>query len=161
MRAIVLAYPATLKRDAAGRFLIRFPDLPEALSDGASEEEALREGADALSEALMSRLIDGEDIPDPGPVRRDQYQVALDTTVALKVALAKAMREKKGTAAELSRLLPIDHAGCSIHANAPRSRASRKRSARSATALLPRSTTPRNESASSPAPTRQRSRERN
>ena len=65
MRATVFAYPATLTRDSGGRFLVRFPDLPEALTDGASEAEALREAADALSEALMSRIVDGEAIPDP------------------------------------------------------------------------------------------------
>ncbi len=45
MRATVFAYPATLTRDAARRFLVRFPDIPEALTDGATEEEALREAA--------------------------------------------------------------------------------------------------------------------
>ena len=91
MRATVFAYPATLTRDAAGRFLVRFPDLPEALTDGATEAEALREAVDALSEALMSRIVDGEPIPDPSPLGRSQYQVAPDATVALKVALHKAV----------------------------------------------------------------------
>src|SRR6185312_8109168 len=86
MRATVFAYPATLTRDAARRFLVRFPDIPEALTDGASQEEALREAADALSEALMSRIADGEAIPDPSPVDRNQYQVAPDATVAHKAA---------------------------------------------------------------------------
>ncbi len=109
MRATVFAYPATLTRDAKGRLLVRFPDLPEALTDGATEDEALHEAADALSEALMSRIVDGEAIPDPSPVGRNQYQIAPDATVALKAALHKAMREKKVTAADLSRLLEIDH----------------------------------------------------
>ena len=109
MRATVFAYPATLTRDAARRFLVRFPDIPEALTDGATEEEALREAADALSEALMSRIADGENIPDPSPVGRNQYQVAPDATIALKLALHKAIKAKRITAAELSRLLDIDH----------------------------------------------------
>lgn len=109
MRATVLAYPATLTRDRARRFLVRFPDLPEALTDGATEAEALREAADALSEALMSRIVDGETIPEPSPVGGKQYQVAPDATVALKVALHRALREKGATAADLSRLLDIDH----------------------------------------------------
>ena len=109
MRATVFAYPATLTRDAAGRFLVRFPDIPEALTDGATEEEALREAADALSEALMSRIADGETIPEPSAVGPDQYQIAPDATVALKVALHKALSEKAVTAAALSRLLEIDH----------------------------------------------------
>ena len=109
MRATVFAYPATLTRDPEGRFLVRFPDLPEALTDGATEEEALREAADALSEALMSRVADGETIPEPSTVRRNQYQIAPDTTVALKAALQRTLKEKRMTAAALSRLLDIDH----------------------------------------------------
>jgi antitoxin HicB len=89
MRATVFAYPAMLTRDSGCRFLVRFPDLPEALTDGASEAEALREAADALSEALMSRIVDGEPIPDPSPVRRNQHQIAPDPTVALRVARAR------------------------------------------------------------------------
>ena len=57
----------------------------------------------------MSRIVDGEAIPDPSPVRRNQYQIAPDPTVALKAALQKAMRERKATAADLSRMLEIDH----------------------------------------------------
>jgi len=109
MRATVFTYPATLTRDAARRFLVRFPDIPEALTDGATEEEALREAADALSEALMSRVADGDTIPDPSAVGRNQYQIAPDATAALKVALHRAIKEKRVTAADLSRLLEIDH----------------------------------------------------
>lgn len=109
MRATVFAYPAILKKDVEGRLLVRFPDLPEALTDGGTEEEALREAADALSEALMSRIADGEAIPEPSAVGARQYQVSPDATVALKVALHKALKEKKSTAADLSRMLDIDH----------------------------------------------------
>lgn len=109
MRATVLAYPATLSRDAGGRILVRFLDLPEALTDGETEEDALREASDALSEALISRIVDGEDIPKPSPVGRNQYQIAPDATVALKAALHRALKEQKASAADLSRLLHVDH----------------------------------------------------
>jgi antitoxin HicB len=83
MRVTVFVYPAILTRDSAGRFLVRFPDLPEALTDGGTEEEALREGVDALSEAVMSRIVDGDPIPEPSPVGRNEYQIALAPSVAL------------------------------------------------------------------------------
>jgi antitoxin HicB len=57
-------YPATLEPDKEGRVLVRFADLPEALTDGADFGEALFEAADCLSEALASRIVDGEEIPD-------------------------------------------------------------------------------------------------
>jgi predicted RNase H-like HicB family nuclease len=42
--------------------------LPEALTDGADEAEALAEAADRLSEALASRIVDGDEIPAPSPL---------------------------------------------------------------------------------------------
>ena len=58
--------------------------------------------------ATLTRDSD-EDIPDPSPVGRNQYQIAPDATVVLKVSLHRTMKEKKATAADLSRLLEIDH----------------------------------------------------
>ena len=52
------------------------------------------EAADALSEALMSRIVGGEVIPDPSPVRRNQYRIEPDPTVALKAAIHKTVRER-------------------------------------------------------------------
>ena len=48
------SYPAKLEPDADGRLAAHFPALPEALTDGADEAEALRELVDCLSEALRS-----------------------------------------------------------------------------------------------------------
>ncbi|MGH7088855.1 MAG: type II toxin-antitoxin system HicB family antitoxin [Stellaceae bacterium] len=109
MRATVFAYPATLTRGSDGRLLVCFRDFPEALTDGETEEDALYEASDALSEALMSRIADGEDVPDPSPVGLNEYQIAPDATVALKVALQSALKEKRATTADLSRLLHVDH----------------------------------------------------
>jgi predicted RNase H-like HicB family nuclease len=41
-------YPATLEPDADGRLVVHFPALPEALTDGADEAEALRSSSDSL-----------------------------------------------------------------------------------------------------------------
>ncbi len=102
-------YPMVLTRGADGRYLAAFPDLPEALTDGGTEPEALQEAADCLSEALMSRIADKEVIPTPSAVRRGQYEVAVDPAVALKAALYDVTREQGITAAELSRRLDVDH----------------------------------------------------
>ena len=40
------SYPARLEPDGEGRLVVHFPDLPEALTDGADEAEALTEAAD-------------------------------------------------------------------------------------------------------------------
>ena len=87
------SYPATLEPDEDGRLVVHFPGLPEALTDGADEAEALREAADCLSEALASRIVDGEEIPAPAPLAANQHLVSPDPTIALKVALYEALCE--------------------------------------------------------------------
>ncbi|MFZ5789437.1 MAG: type II toxin-antitoxin system HicB family antitoxin [Pseudomonadota bacterium] len=109
MRTTLFAYPAKLSRDRAGRYLVHFRDLPEALTDGATEAEALTEAADCLSEALMSRIADREEIPAPSTIKRGEHRVAPEPTVALKAALYKVAKESKVSAAELARRLKVDH----------------------------------------------------
>lgn len=109
MSTQVYAYPATIKRDEDGRFLVRFADLKGAVTDGATIQEALEEASDALSEALMAAIDAGEDIPSPSPARRRQVVVAPDPTVALKAALHMAKRTQGVNAADLARKLKIDH----------------------------------------------------
>ena len=109
MAAQVYAYPATIKRDEDGRFLVRFGDLKGAVTDGATIQEALEEASDALSEALMAAIDANEDIPSPSAARAEQVVVAPDPTVALKAALHMAKRRQGVKAADLARKLKIDH----------------------------------------------------
>jgi len=101
------SYPATLEPDEDGRVVVRFPALPEALTDGADQAEALREAVDCLSEALASRIVDGEEIPAPGPAAAGQYLVLPDPTIALKAALHQAMRANDMTVADLAERLGL------------------------------------------------------
>jgi len=55
---MIYTYPARLEADEEGRLVVHFPDLPEALTDGVDQAEALAEAADCLSEALASRIVD-------------------------------------------------------------------------------------------------------
>jgi antitoxin HicB len=107
--SVILAYPATVTRDRSGRFLVRFRDLPEALTDGADEKEALEEAVDCLSEALLSRVVDNEAIPTPSKLSRGEYRVAPEPIVALKSLLIGIVRARKISTAELARRLNIDH----------------------------------------------------
>ena len=102
-------YPVSIRKGRDGRYLAHFPDVPEALTDGATREEAYSEAKDALAEALMSRMADKEDIPVPSEPRGRWLPLALDPTIALKVALYDAMREQGLTVADLARLLDLDH----------------------------------------------------
>ena len=109
MSAQVYAYPATIKQDEDGHFLVRFDDLKGAVTDGATIQEALDEASDALSEALMAAIDANEDIPSPSPAQHGQVIVAPDPTVALKAALHMAKRRQGVKAIDLARKLKIDH----------------------------------------------------
>ncbi len=101
-------FAAWLQRDEDGRLVVHFPDLPEALTDGADVAEALSEAADCLSTALAARIAEDEEIPPPSRPRRRHYLVAPDPTIALKVALYNALRARKMTIADLAGRLGID-----------------------------------------------------
>ena len=89
--------------------VVHFPDLPDALTDGANEAEALSEASDCLSTALAARIANGEDIPPPSRLRRGEYLVVPEATMALKAALHGALRARKMTVADMARRLDIDY----------------------------------------------------
>ena len=92
---MTVKYPATVKADPAShRRTIGFPDLPEALTDGKDLEEALREAAECLGEALACRMGLDEHIPLPSDLRRGQRWVHVPLDLAPKVALRLAMQEQ-------------------------------------------------------------------
>ncbi len=101
-------YPATLARDSAGRILVTFPDLPEALTDGADEAEALLEAADCLGVAIAGRLSDGRPVPAPSRPTAGQRLVAPRPETALKIALRLAMTEAGISISGLARALDLD-----------------------------------------------------
>jgi antitoxin HicB len=102
------SYPARLEPDEEGRLVVHFPDLPEALTDGADEAEALAEASDCLSTALAARIVNDEDIPSSSRLRQGQHLVAPDATMALKAALYSALRARTMTVAHLARRLGVD-----------------------------------------------------
>jgi len=102
------SYPARLEPDEEGRLVVHFPDLPEALTDGADVAEALAEASDCLSTALAARIVNNENIPPPSRLRPAQYLVAPEATMALKAALYSVLRTRKMTVADLGRQLGID-----------------------------------------------------
>lgn len=101
-------YPAQVDRDEAGYYLVTFPDLPEAGTDGATLQEALIEAADCLAEAVAGRLARSEEIPLASRRQKGQYPIVLPGQIAAKTALYLAMREAGIGKAELASRLDCD-----------------------------------------------------
>ena len=103
-RSTQLAYPVRLETDDQGAVLVSFPDFPEALTEGATEQEALAEAQDCLIAALGGYIDERRNIPHPSP-GRGLPLVALPALVAAKIALYRTMRERGLSNAALARRL--------------------------------------------------------
>ena len=101
-----LAYPVSLDRQDDGPVLASFPDIPEALTEGATEEEALAEAEDCLIAALGGYIRERRKIPRPSPAR-GRPLVALPALVAAKTALYSEMRVQGIGNTELAKQLGI------------------------------------------------------
>ena len=101
-------YPAQLQRYGVDEIVVSFRDLPECLTSGADETEALVEAADALEEAIAGRIGDPEAIPEPSMCQPGEYLVSVPTDTAVKAALAVALRETGTTRVALAARLGID-----------------------------------------------------
>ena len=101
-------YPARLRPDSTGELIVSFRDLPECLTSGANEAEALAEAADALEEAIAGRINDAERIPVPSARRSGEHHVAVPAGTAAKAALALALRDSGLSRVALARRLGVD-----------------------------------------------------
>lgn len=61
----MLNYAVRLIPDGKGGVIAMFPDVPEAVSRGATEDEAIEGCQKALETALAAYVADGRPIPSP------------------------------------------------------------------------------------------------
>jgi antitoxin HicB len=101
-------YPAILTPEEEGGFTVRFVDLPEAITQGEDIDDALREAADCLEEAIANRIAMGLDIPKPSRIKKGYQPVLLPAQIAAKAALYIAIREASISKMELARRLHCD-----------------------------------------------------
>jgi len=99
------AYPATLVPDPDGGFTVTFRDVPEAITEGDSREEALLRAEDALESALAMYVMAKEPLLAPSAAKPGEAMVPLSALGMAKAALYEAMREQGVGRAELARRL--------------------------------------------------------
>lgn len=101
-----MRYPVTLTPDKkAGGFVVTFRDLPEAITQGDSVEEALAMAQEALELALEFYFEDKRVVPEPSRPKRGQHVVELPASLAAKVLLLNEMIAQNVRPAELARRL--------------------------------------------------------
>jgi len=96
-------YPVELTRDG-GTWLVTFPDVPEAVTFGADEDEALLQAKDALETALAMYVDNRRDLPAPSPAE-GRPTVRPDALECAKLGIYAAMREQGLRKADLARRL--------------------------------------------------------
>jgi len=105
-----LSYPAVLEHQDDGSWLVSFPDVPEALTEGADEEEALAEATDCLIAALGGYIEQRRDLPAPSRVRKHHRRIDFPPLVAAKLALFRAMQEAGATRVSVAKQLGVTEA---------------------------------------------------
>jgi antitoxin HicB len=91
-----------------GGYTVTCRDLPEAITQGETIDEALAEAADALEESIAARIDDGSDIPLPSTRKRDERLVSVPPSMALKAAVYLAVCEADISKSELARRLHLN-----------------------------------------------------
>lgn len=87
-------YPVTIEQDEDGRYVATAPDVPEAITDGGTPEEASLEMSEALGAALAGYSIEGRALPVPSEGVAGARLVPVAPLVAAKLALRAAMRDE-------------------------------------------------------------------
>lgn len=88
-----------------GGYVVTFPDIPEALTQGDTREEALKMGLDALVTSFEFYFEDNCRIPSPSDITDEFVEVPL--SVASKVMLLNAFLDAGLTQVELAHRMGV------------------------------------------------------
>jgi antitoxin HicB len=101
------AYPYDLLLQPEGGFTVVFPDVPEAITQGETREEAATMAEDALVTALSFYTDNGERLPSPSPAK-GRPLAYVPPLAAAKLALHDAMLSAGISNVALARKLGAD-----------------------------------------------------
>ena len=101
----MLNYPVVLEAQSEGGFVVTFPDVPEAITQGEDAEEALLYAVDALETALSFYVDARKQLPTPSKPKRGQKTVRPSALESAKLGVYQAMTAQGIRKAELARRL--------------------------------------------------------
>jgi len=102
-----MEYPARFTADKRGGYVVTFPDVPEAITEGDTLEEARAMASEALETALTFYTEEWRDLPAPGPLKRGQRMVQVPALSSMKFELYSAMRREGIRKVDLARRLKV------------------------------------------------------
>jgi antitoxin HicB len=101
-----MRYPITVEK-TGNVFFVSFQDIPEALTEGQTMEEALEMAKDALETALEFYFEDERTVPMPSAPIEGQNVVELNASLWAKVLLLNAMVTEHVRPVDLARKLEV------------------------------------------------------
>jgi len=104
MSTTTWTYGASITRDG-GDFVVSVRDLPEVVTSGSTQEEALELAADAIEVIVEGRMEDNEALPLPSRIRKREHAVSLPAHLAAKAAVYTAWKDAGVSKSELARRL--------------------------------------------------------
>lgn len=106
-----MKYPAKFTPDKEdGGYVVTFRDIPEAITQGDTFEEAMEMAEDVLEFALKHYFDRDLPVPMPSKAKRGEHLVALPANVAAKVLLLNEMIDQNVKQADLARRLGVQPA---------------------------------------------------
>jgi antitoxin HicB len=102
---MAFGYNYTLEPQENGWTLVRFPGIPEALTEGETEAEARANALDCVLVALEGYMKAGRPLPRSGAGHSGADRVVLPSLVTAKLAVYETMREKGWSKVRLAEAL--------------------------------------------------------
>jgi antitoxin HicB len=102
---MAFGYRYTIENQENGWKLIRFPGIPEALTEGETEAEARANALDCVVTALEGYVKAGRPLPRVGAGHSGGDRVALPSLVTAKLAVYETMRARGWSRLRLAKEL--------------------------------------------------------
>ncbi|MCB1022406.1 MAG: type II toxin-antitoxin system HicB family antitoxin [Bryobacterales bacterium] len=100
----MIAYPVQITPDGE-QFLVRFPDVPEAITFGETEGEAVVRARDALESALTTYVEAGKALPRPTGNAAESSFIAVSALAEAKLTLHSLLLERGLSVGDLANRL--------------------------------------------------------
>ena len=91
-----------------GGYVVTCRDIPETITQGETQAQALAEAEGALQAAIEGRMEDGLDVPAPSQPKRGERLATTPITTALKAAVYMALRDSGISKSELARRMQVN-----------------------------------------------------
>lgn len=102
-----MKYPATFDAAPEGGYIVTFRDIPEAITQGDDEQEALAMARDGLLTAMDFYFEDHRPVPPPSAALPGERMVGLPLSVSAKVILLNALISQNVRPIELARRMGV------------------------------------------------------